>query len=138
MEILHLWIEDHNVDEIGAAEFSVCLREESIFGPVVATSWVLSLPEGFHGTAPFIFDNVSLVPGDKYVFEILIEPFGAPGNWGVGYTSSQPPSEDYARGNRIRDGVVQQVQDLWFREGVYTGVSTQQLTWGSIKALYID
>lgn len=136
INILHFWIEDHDGEEIGQAEFSVRLREETIFGPLVATSWALALPEGFQGIAPFLFDDVALTPGEKYVFEIVIDPTGSPGNWGVVYTASQPPSEDYERGNRVRDGVVAAVQDLWFREGVYQNVSVDQSTWGSIKALY--
>ena len=138
MNIAQLWIDgSYCEDECGSLDLSVRLREESIFGTLLATSEIQSLASGFRGIVTLNFPDTTLSPGNKYVLEIVLGPYDGLGIWGVVYTS--PPSfEDYERGNRIYDGVVQRIQDLWFREGFAATVPVANTTWGSIKANYLD
>ncbi len=95
------------------ATLYVNLRSQSIIGPILGTTAPVAMPDGFAGTANFLFPStISLTPSTQYYLELVLTagmtpwnvqngPYDYPG--GIGYAQGQPhPGVDY-----------------WFREGIY-------------------
>lgn len=116
VEVAQLWIEDAYVPVGDPAEFFTRIREDSIAGPILGTSVTVILPDGFQGIATFHFTGVDVVPGMRYVLEVVQVLEGDYLNWGLGWLSS-PPYPDYSRGREIRNGEPLEGADLWFRGG---------------------
>jgi hypothetical protein len=96
----------------------VDIHFDNIFGPVVGSSNILELPDGFSGISQFTFpETVFLNPEQRYV--ISVNTFEGSDFWGIG--SSGGPNSTYPQGNQIItvNGVTtsRAGNDLWFREG---------------------
>jgi len=90
----------------------VNIRQGSIGGPVLGTSFTVFMPDNFVGMTETEFDfpsSVALVPGLLYVMQIQLSS-GV--NWGV---FGGGPT--YTGGRAIISGEPQSQTDLWFREG---------------------
>jgi hypothetical protein len=86
----------------------------SISGPILGTSQPTTItPPSLFGAnvTPFTFSTpVTLVPGDLYVFDVVL----ISGQTLLGSTNSN----SYAGGTQILGGLAQPNNDLWFQEGI--------------------
>jgi PEP-CTERM motif-containing protein len=119
LDVVQLSTEDFGVNPngIGASLF-VNIRSGTITGPIVGTSLLTALPDGFglSGGAITEFDfpsKVPLVPGNTFVIELVIS---SGDDWGVGSCGGLC-GNTYPAGRAILFGVPQTDDDLWFAEG---------------------
>ncbi len=108
----------------------VMIYSDHIGGSLMGTSSAVTLAPAFEGVATFVFEAVSLVPGERYVLEVVLS---SGGNAAVGTTGG---TDTYPFGHIIRWGEPDEGTDLWFREGVFTPSVVRQLTWGRLKQLF--
>jgi hypothetical protein len=95
---------------------AVNIRSGSITGTILGTSLSVTLPSLTVGTNDFLFSApISLTPGTKYYFEPVL--VGGATDVIVEATFIQ-----YAGGDAIIGGTTKTNEDLWFREGVISGV----------------
>ncbi|HOA62409.1 MAG: hypothetical protein KA191_16620 [Verrucomicrobia bacterium] len=95
------------------ASMMMNLRSDSITGPIVGTSLVVDMPEGFVGTADFLFaPEVSVVPHVMYYFEPRIV---SGDTW---YFDIREEVYNYPGGTWIAMGRPDVSVDCWFREGI--------------------
>ncbi len=95
------------------ASMMMNLRSDSITGPIVGTSLVVEMPEGFVGTADFLFaPEVSVVPHVMYYFEPRIV---SGDTW---YFDIREEVYNYPGGTWIAMGRPDVSVDCWFREGI--------------------
>lgn len=87
------------------------LRSDAINGPVLATSPVVSMTNGFFGSINFIFAQaVAVSPGTTYYFDLSVQSGDEWGFMSLGDT--------YADGAFYGGQFPFSGADLWFREGV--------------------
>ncbi len=109
----------------------VKIHQGSFAGPIIGTSFTVTLPDGFGisdilgGVTHFDFPSpVPLTPGALYFLEVvLLSPATPPYNWGLLHNDNAPPFcgglTAYAGGSMVFKGVTAYLpeMDLWFREG---------------------
>ena len=117
---------------VGGSVF-VQIRAGTIAGPILGTSLTVNIPPGTAiNVAHFDFAApVPLAPGAIHVIDII----GVTGSLGV-FTAGGFGNNTYPGGAAIASGVIQQDDDLWFREGFSESLPVESVTWGTIKTLY--
>jgi hypothetical protein len=124
LDAVELWTEDFTWNNGYGAELYVNIREASIYGAILGTSYTVQLPDNFSGVTHFTFPSlISLLPGEVYVIEVVV--IGGMEwimlyNWGVG--SQAWDSTDYPGGTWILQGIEIPNNDLWFQEGLASSV----------------
>lgn len=94
----------------GATVF-VNVRSNSVTGPILGSSAMVFMPDGFFGVTNFIFSTpIGLAPGQTYYLQPLVQ---SGDGWGSYVTDGS-----YAGGTEIYQGVPVPGRNLWFREGV--------------------
>jgi hypothetical protein len=102
---------DAGSSPIGATVY-VNIRSNSLTGPILGSSVLVSMPDQFFGITNFSFTTpVSVVPGLTY----YLEPVAQPGSDGWG---SYVTDGSYAGGTIFASGGPVADRDLWFREGI--------------------
>jgi hypothetical protein len=129
LEVVQLWVHDADPRPGSDGVFRVRIHSGSITGPLIGTSYDVTIPDNRSRVATFLFDTVPLVPQSLYVIE-LIQAVGGQ-RWMVWSCEG-----GYPRGCNIMAGVRLTSLDLWFREGVQEASAVQPLSWGRIKSLY--
>lgn len=87
------------------------LRSNAINGPIIGTSQLLVLANGFAGSTNFIFSSaVGVIPNSTYYFETSVV---SGDQWGITAMGNDYPNGNYYGGNTSAVG-----GDLWFREGI--------------------
>jgi len=121
VDFIRLNVGDSAVNGLGATMY-VNLRTDSINGPIVATTDLLTMPDGFSGFPNFFFSSrVTLTLGATYYFQPVVQSGDF---WAiVGYNSY-----NYAGGVAYYQGTAAPGFDLWFREGIYTVPEPSVLT----------
>jgi hypothetical protein len=117
LDVVEIWTQDFGLPQgngVGAT-LEVLLREDTINGPVLATSAPLTLPDGWDGPSRFHFTNVVwLTPEARYALELRAITGD---NWGVNsHGDLFPPT--YSRGRYFVAGRPTDALDMWFRTGV--------------------
>jgi hypothetical protein len=111
--VVELWTRDFSYGGSGA-RLVVNIRESTIYGPILGTSNILQLPEGFYGVTHFTFPSVvPLTPGQKYVIEVVVVAGGSWAfydSWAV--QSSGGPYSTYPGETWIVSGVETPNNDL--------------------------
>jgi hypothetical protein len=93
------------------ANVVVCLRTNAINGPILATSPVVTMADGFQGSTNFVFSSpVAVTPGTTYYFDVAVQ---SGDNWGF-----MSLGDTYAKGMFYGGQGGFFAADLWFREGI--------------------
>jgi hypothetical protein len=112
VNFVRLYLFDSTADASGAT-IRINLRSGSITGSVLSSTDPLAVPQGFVGTANFLFPaNIPLSPGTQYYFQPEVISGGQ-------ISVAAYNNFHYAGGNAYSMGVASPGFDLWFREGVY-------------------
>ena len=130
LEVVEVWACDWSDPPADPPTIVVNIYSDHIGGSLMGTSSAVTLAPAFEGVATFVFEAVALVPGERYVLEVLRL---SGGNGAVGTTGG---TDTYPFGHIIRWGEPDEGTDLWFREGVIAPTAVQQLTWGRLKQLF--
>jgi hypothetical protein len=111
IDFIRLKMTDNNeINNLGVTLY-LNLRAESISGPILSTSPILALPNGFTGTVNFLLPaSVSLTPGVPYFFEPIVQSGDL---WTV-----STGEFNYPGGSVFANGVSASGSDFWFREGI--------------------
>jgi hypothetical protein len=131
LEIVELQTVDYQPSDGIGASLLVNIREGTPDGPILDTSLMTELPNGFEGITSFGFAGaVSLTPGEVHLIQLV---YVSGSNWGFkryGYVWDVCPEVDrFCENTMVND-------DLWFREGVAGPSPVEPASWGTVKALY--
>lgn len=129
LDFVDLRVVDFGSDSGPGANFQVRIREDEILGgAILGTSLTVLVPDdtnlgGGSVITRFLFPSlVELVPGNRYVIEVLQEtPVFGGGTSNFGITAGAPGST-YAGGRAIIDGVPVADRDFIFAEGLTAAV----------------
>ncbi len=112
IDFIRISISDNNPTDGLGSTWVLNLRSTSITGPILGTTALVNLPDGFSGYPTFIFPNtISLTPGTQYFFDVNSADGGA---WGLIFASF-----NYSGGNGYTHGVPNLAGgNYWFREGL--------------------
>ncbi len=130
LEVIELWVGDSSGSGSEPPTLVVNVRADHIGGVAIGSSSVFALPDEYEGVAVFVFEAVSLVPGERYVLEVIRT---SGGNAMVGSTGG---TDSYPLGRIIRWGEPDEDTDMWFREGVFAQTAVREMTWGRLKQLF--
>jgi hypothetical protein len=116
LDAIELWTEDQWDDECSGAgaRLQVNVRESTIDGPLVGSSFPVVLPDCFKGVTLFGFPSlITLTPDAVYAIEVIVT---SDDNWGVVW---QQEPDAYGRGKAVVMGATADA-DLWFQAGLRT------------------
>ncbi len=132
VSVVELLMANHDPTFPAPVSVAVRIRAGSVQDAVLGQSSGVGLPYPTAGWATLHFDlgtPVLLNPGSLYVIEVFVVS-------GSGNALLWTGSDVYAPGGSTVAGHYCAC-DFWFREGPASTVSTDPVTWGRIKALYM-
>jgi len=108
---VRLYLSDSALNSMSVT-FRLDLRSDSITGPIIGSSDLVTLSDGFIGAVNFFFSTPpSVTPGTSYYFRPEVISGGP-------FSVYAYNSFGYSRGAAYYNGVAVPGYDLWFREGV--------------------
>lgn len=111
-----------------STQVCVRLRHDTIDGPVVGTSDVVTLRQTRDGVVRFTFaPPAPTTPNERHVIEVVF--VGGAQNTMLGGGDT----DGYAPGRPVLSGQFLMPHDFWFRTGVDRLVPARQRTWGGVK-----
>ena len=114
-----------------STQVRVRLHHDTIDGPIVGTSDVVTLRQTMDGVVRFTFaPPAPTTPTERHVIEV--EFVGGAQNTMLGGGDSN----GYAPGRPVLSGQFLMPNDFWFRTGVDRLVPVRQRTWGGVKSAY--
>ena len=130
LSFVDLWLAEADWRNEGV-QLAVRIHQGDLTGPVVGTSRLLDLPEGFNDYARFTFGTaVPLTVGELYA----LEPFRPAGE---GYAMVRGGVDDPCPDGRAWiEGAALDNSDLWFQVGWDETVPAGRVGWGGWKARY--
>lgn len=111
-----------------STQVRVRLRHDTIEGPIVGTSDVVTLHQTISGVVRFTFaPPAPTSPNERHVIEVVFVSGEQNTMLGGG------DADGYAPGRPVLSGQFLMPNDFWFRTGVDRLVPTRQRTWGGVK-----
>ncbi len=118
---IRLYIFDGNLGG-SSVTISIDLRTNSIAGAVLNSTAPIALPSQYSGFVDFYFSTPEdLTAGATYCFQPVVQSGGGFGTLAANY--------NYPGGVAYANGVAAPPDDLWFREGIVTGVPEPSSVW---------
>ena len=110
VDFFRLNLNDNNPSNNLGATVYVNLRTNSISGPILATTALVTLTNGFTGVVNFFFSgSKSLTPGTTYYFQPVVQSGDV---WNIAIAEY-----GYPNGSAFNNGSPV-ASDYWFREGI--------------------
>jgi len=111
VDFIRLNLNDHDPSNDLGAMLYVNLRTNSINGPILSSSFSVTLTNSFIGVVNFLFSNsVPIKPGVVYYFEPIVQ---SGDQWNI-----LAGEYNYSGGSVFANGLPVVASDLWFREGI--------------------
>lgn len=108
----------------------VNIRSNSITGPILGSSSMVFIPDGFIDTTNFTFQSqVSLVPGMTYYIQPMIQSGDTVGSYVT--------DGSYTGGTLLENGIPVSGRNLWFQEGIIGTPEPSLLTLAALGGLLL-